>query len=585
MRYRLPRRVLRSSRLGTIRARVVALGLLAAIPAVGMAGIIAGQDYRSHERLAIEQVDRLQGQAIVRIEAVADALHTSLAVISNRVSGGENCVEILKDGVAASAGTMLALAIFDAEGHPVCRSGADSTLEGAAAGQPAWFRQARAGVIPGLQVAAAGATTIAAVPAGQDGVLAALLPRAWFANAGHPHSASPQAAIWLLDQNGAFIASNGLAADALPSVAAMRALQASTDVTLLGRSAGGVHFAYASTRLANGWQVVGAYRSTREHLKALSVLYVRLVDLAALLLLGLAATVLGAEIAFGDPLRRMRTAVTNWQKGAPFDPRGLQYAPTEMLDLARSFAQATVSLREREVELARARERQDLLVLEVHHRVKNNLQIVASLLNLQASRIRVPEARAEFQAARDRVRALATLHRHLYSEGELHTINMRSFLVELCGQLFQAMGETEGKRISLTIEAPELRMSPDQAVPLALIVTEAVTNSVKYAFPGGRTGHVTVALSEHDDVLDLIISDDGVGIPAERTETGTRDGIGLQLIRGFTRQLGASLEVGEVQGTRYAVRLSLRSQSADPQDVPDIGKDAPGEAGREADRA
>ena len=129
-------------------------------------------------------------------------------------------------------------------------------------------------------------------------------------------------------------------------------------------------------------------------------------------------------------------------------------------------------------------------MLEVHHRVKNNLQVIASLLNLQASRIRVPEARAEFQAARDRVRALATLHRHLYADGELHTINMRSFLAELCGQLFQAMGELEGTRIQMLIDAPELRMSSDQAVPLALIVTEAVTNSVRYAFPAGDPAHL-----------------------------------------------------------------------------------------------
>ena len=127
--------------------------------------------------------------------------------------------------------------------------------------------------------------------------------------------------------------------------------------------------------------------------------------------------------------------------------------------------------------------------------MKNNLQIVASLLNLQASRIRVPEARAEFASARDRVRALATLHRHLYAHGEVHTINMPDFLTELCGQLFQAMGEIEGHRIRLTIEASPLQMSSDQAVPLSLIVTEAVSNALKYAFPQGRTGHVLLRLT------------------------------------------------------------------------------------------
>ena len=199
---------------------------------------------------------------------------------------------------------------------------------------------------------------------------------------------------------------------------------------------------------------------------------------------------------------------------------------------------------------------------EIHHRVKNNLQIVASLLNLQASRIRQPEARAEFQSARDRVRALATLHRHLYAHGEVHTIDMREFLVELCGQLFQAMGEQPGKRLQLHIEATELKMSSDQAVPLSLIVTEAVSNAVKYAFPAGRKGNVWVRLTTDGSTAELDVRDDGIGIPAGRVETeaGTRDGIGLQLIRGFSRQLGATLDVTEANGTEYLVRMPLRKE-------------------------
>ncbi len=202
---------------------------------------------------------------------------------------------------------------------------------------------------------------------------------------------------------------------------------------------------------------------------------------------------------------------------------------------------------------------------EIHHRVKNNLQIVASLLNLQASRIRLPEARAEFQSARDRVRALATVHRHLYAHGELNTINMRIFLSDLCGPLFQAMGENRFDRIALEIDAPELQMSSDQAVPLSLIVTEAVTNALKYGFPGGRRGTISIRLTEQNADVELMIHDDGIGIPAGRVETeaGTRDGIGLQLIRGFVRQLGASLTLEEDAGTRYIVKMKLRNERVD----------------------
>ena len=84
------------------------------------------------------------------------------------------------------------------------------------------------------------------------------------------------------------------------------------------------------------------------------------------------------------------------------------------------------------------------------------------------------------------MRALATLHRHLYAQSELHAINMKSFLDELCGQLFQAMGEQRGRRITLTSRPRRCGSQFDQAVPLALIVTEAVSNAAQYAFPGGE---------------------------------------------------------------------------------------------------
>jgi two-component sensor histidine kinase len=99
-------------------------------------------------------------------------------------------------------------------------------------------------------------------------------------------------------------------------------------------------------------------------------------------------------------------------------------------------------------------------------------------------------------------------------------------------------------------------------VPLSLIVTEAVTNAVKYAFPAGRSGHVSVRLTANGETAELVIKDDGIGIPAGRTETetGTRDGIGIQLIRGFARQLGASLTVEEGNGTSYRVVIPLHRQ-------------------------
>jgi len=286
-------------------------------------------------------------------------------------------------------------------------------------------------------------------------------------------------------------------------------------------------------------------------------------------LTGLAIAASGSIALVSRPLLQLNRQIEGWRTGTSFSDdfkaSSRVSASRDLRRLTIAFRRATMVLRRQQTRLAMAVDQQELLMQEIHHRVKNNLQIVASLLNLQASRIRQPAARAEFQSARDRVRALATLHRHLYAHGEVHTINMREFLIELCGQLFQAMGEKAGERLRLEIEAPELKMSSDQAVPLALIVTEAVSNSVKYAFPGGRRGSIWVHLTADGDHAELGIRDDGVGIPAGRVETeaGTRDGIGIQLIRGFARQLGATLEVEERGGTRYKVSLPLRRERLD----------------------
>ncbi len=286
---------------------------------------------------------------------------------------------------------------------------------------------------------------------------------------------------------------------------------------------------------------------------------------------GVCIAVFGLDWVIAAPLRRLSKGIDGWRNGGNFEAHRSSRLPHEYRQLALSFKRSTLALARRESELRRAVQQHELAMQEIHHRVKNNLQIVASLLNLQASRIRMPEAKAEFQSARDRVRALATVHRHLYAHGELHTINMRTFLTELCGPLLQAMGESDSNRVQLEIDAPELQMSSDQAVPLSLIVTEAVTNAIKYAYPAGRSGTISVRLTDvgNGEVV-LDIHDDGVGIPAGRieTEAGTRDGIGIQLINGFTRQLGGKLTIEEGNGTRYLVRMKLHR---DRPESPSLG--------------
>jgi two-component sensor histidine kinase len=377
---------------------------------------------------------------------------------------------------------------------------------------------------------------------------------------------------WVTGPSGALVPFIGTVAGAAPAAADMDRLERAGASLIEGVSRSGARFVYATEPLAAGMRMVLAEPVPGVLTGTMRLFGWRLAQLAVVLLAGLALVAVGADLMVGRPLQRVARAVGRWRAGGRFDLSPLAGAPAEIAALAQSFAEATAALGVRERQLRDAAVQQELLMQEIHHRVKNNLQVVASLLSLQANRIRQPAARAEFHAARDRIRALATLHRHLYARGELHTINMRGFLEELCEQLLQAMGEpSTGGRIALTIEASELRISSDQAVPIALLVTEAVSNAVKYAFPGGRRGHVAVRLmvtrdAAGDESALLCIDDDGVGIPAGRSETeaGLRDGIGLKLIRGFASQLGATLTVTEEHGTHYAVRMPLRRERPDP---------------------
>lgn len=308
---------------------------------------------------------------------------------------------------------------------------------------------------------------------------------------------------------------------------------------------------YALGAIAGGADIlVSAQRTARES-GALRTMILEISGLVLLLGAGLVGVTLAANIVLVWPLRRLTYSVQKWQIEGVFDTRITRSMPLELQRLGQAFTRATRRLSRHEARLKKAMAHQELLMREIHHRVKNNLQIVASLLNLQASRISNPDVRAEFALARDRVRALATLHRTLYAEDRLDSLNMASFLKELCDQTLHIAGEESAARITLDVVADDFSMNPDQAVPLALIVTEIVTNSIKYAFPDGRHGTIAVRLTLQGPNVMLSVSDDGIGCLIDPASAADQHGIGLKLIRGFARQLNAEFEKNCEHGTRY----------------------------------
>jgi two-component sensor histidine kinase len=559
--------------LGPIRVRLVALVLIAAIPLLLLSGTIAWQNYKLALDASGQEVTRMRESALARHASAIDAAQQMLQALSQMPellsADVGRCHDRLAGILDLERSRYSNIAYFDRVTGLHCvatKLAPDQTADQVAKNNKPLFQAAAK--LDGLSLGDVrhspivnGPVIPAAYPVRHNGAVVGFLYTGlrmdWFSS--KTRAKVPQtSALWLIDKAGAVAAIANADQAALPDAGTLASLIAKP-AEIDAVSGGGTAYAYASGELSGGYHILIAYPAAADEVAARHVLIERVLQLTLFTALGLAAVAIGTHGALVAPLNALSRKVQDWQRTGAFDSSPIPSEPEEVKALCASFAEAVSVLKEQERKLDEAAEKQTLLMREIHHRVKNNLQIVASLLNLQASRIRAPEARAEYAAARDRVRALATLHRHLYSQGELTSITMGSFLSELSGQLFDAMGERRGGRIQLTIEAIDLEMSGDQAVPLSLVVTEAVSNAIKYAFPAGRTGRVGVFLTSDGVNARLMIEDDGVGIPAGRveTETGTRDGLGLQLIRGFAKQLKAELTVEQEHGTRYTLVIPL----------------------------
>jgi two-component sensor histidine kinase len=556
-----------------IRVRLAGLTLVAAIPLLLLSGTIAWQNYRLALDVSAREVTRLRESAIARHAAAIDGAQQMLQALAQMPellnADVVRCDSRLAGVLDFQRMRYSNIAFYDANGAMHCLGqplpAALPVAVATALNRPLFAHAAKSDRIVLGPVRDSPIVRGPVIPAAYAvrhngavvGYLYAGLRMDWFDT--RPGSPAPRlTALWLVDPAGTMSPIENASDSVLPDPATMARLMGAPQ-EIDARSAGGKDYAYASSTVDGGYRLLVAYPAAKDEAAARHVLISRVLQLALFTALGLAAVAIGTHNALVAPLNALGKKVADWRRTGTFDPTPIAAEPMEVRALRGSFHDATIVLKEQERKLEAATEKQALLMREIHHRVKNNLQIVASLLNLQASRIRAPEARAEFAAARDRVRALATLHRHLYSQGELTSITMRDFLTELCDQLLGAMGERRGGRIKLSIEATDLEMSGDQAVPLSLVVTEAVSNAIKYAFPGGRSGSVGVFLTSDGVRAKLVIEDDGVGIPAGRveTETGTRDGLGLQLIRGFAKQLKADLVVEQENGTRYSLDIPL----------------------------
>ncbi len=244
-------------------------------------------------------------------------------------------------------------------------------------------------------------------------------------------------------------------------------------------------------------------------------------------------------------------------------------APAEIRVLARTLDELAESIVARDAALTASLEEKDALMREIHHRVKNNLQIISSLLSMQQRALTDPASKAAVGDTRQRISALALIYRTLYQSDDLRYADARIFLTELVGQLV-ASESGHGQLVTSSVEADSLVVDPDKLAPLALWLVEAVTNAQKHAFIG-RGGDLKVRFFVRGETSVLEVQDDGPGV----SET-FRAGVGRTLMGAFAKQLRGTAEMVPAEGGGTIARMTFATPEAVvPTDPADLGTAAP----------
>ena len=213
--------------------------------------------------------------------------------------------------------------------------------------------------------------------------------------------------------------------------------------------------------------------------------------------------------------------------------------------------------KEMEEELKKSLNEKEMLLKEIHHRVKNNLMVISSLLNLQSNYIKNKEDFDMFRESQNRAKSMALIHELLYRSDDLKSIDFGDYMGTLIKDLFNTY-INDPSNLKLNLDLQNIKLDINTSIPLGLIVNELVSNSMKYAFPDGREGEINISLKVEDGEYILIVGDNGVGIPDDIDFRNT-DSLGLQLVINLTQQIDGEIELNKKHGTEFIIKFEEAS--------------------------
>jgi len=568
----------RGRRLQTIRFRLTAALAVALLPVLALGALQAAQTFRretEHQRTdLVLGAERSAATARARIDSAVVLLETL-----RPESSGPTCVSRLQTLVERLKG-FDALVRYDANGKLICASSAIPYARVAPTAD--WFQRLRAGENLAItrapaDVFGAEPSLLAAVrtrrPQGEfDGAFVAVIPLSNLRPVADDRALPQNAEVAIIDKTGSVLTATDVGVfRRVPRNWTGKAVEDGSTL-FYGRDDRDRPRVFAGAPLVND-DVFVLLSAPSQELFSWAVLnpFASLVLPFLAWLLALAAVLSVSERVVIRWLAYLDRIAGIYAKGR-FTVRPVQArnAPLEIRTLAHTLDQMADAIDARDHSLRESIAHKDALMREIHHRVKNNLQVISSLLNMQQRSMTDPAARAAMSDTRQRITALALIYRTLYQSPDLRRADVRQFLEELIAQLLSAeVGR--GPLVRTELEVDPLVIDPDKLAPLALWAVEAITNAQKHAFDNrGGTLRVRFKVGPEETVLE--VQDDGPGLAEAASEEAK--GVGRTLMTAFARQLRGRSEVAKARGGGIVARLTFPT--------PEVAEAAPAENGNQA---
>lgn len=563
----------------SLRTKLVLLVILVFLPVLGLAAWQADSELGAAERQRSEAVATAAELAVSRHRALIEGTRRLLmaACSEDDVSRSASATATQSDVTGCEVYLSRILKAFPAEyssalvtdDKGIARCSSAVTVIGMGFSDREIFRQVRdtKEFSLGGQIASK-ITALSVIPAAMPilrngefgGMCAVGISLGKLADTVLPVRLDGSIAVALVDSSGASIGGTAGTVRALPVATRIAAAIVSGQTTFRDHGQDGTLYSFSIQPLAGNTIFAVAAAPVADELLSLARAGDGLVLVMLALVMTLVAVWFSADRWWIRPLRYIRDFADKVARGEPgnFGPRR-PWTP-ELASVGEGVTAMAEAIASREAELRAGLEQRDHMLREIHHRVKNNLQMISSLLNLQAGEIRSPRIRRFFGDAQNRVLTLSILHRHLYERTSWSLVDFQRFISDLVRQI--SVAGANGGSLPLPrfhIRAPIMAVGPDTAIPVGLIVTEVVSSALDHDFSGVATPEIRIEAAESDGQVTFAIEDNGLDKAIGSIRPGVRGVFGMTLIRGLAMQLGGEVTIASRDGggTRVVVTFPM----------------------------